>query len=77
MSTTQFWDEIFSKNEEVWVLDERLQLALNEAAKYFGPLEVSKLRCPPIDTRPNQRQGRAKLCVAIALNDLGGDIRSL
>src|SRR5437762_2068933 len=55
-------------------------LALTEELldfEYFRSLEVTKLRCPALDTRPNQRQRRAKLRVAIALNDLGRDIRSL
>ena len=43
--------------------------------QHFGPLEVPKLSRPAIDAGGNQRQGRAKLGVAIALNNLRGNIR--
>ena len=45
--------------------------------EHFGPLEVTKLRRPAIDARRDQRQRRAKLRVAIALDDLRGDVRGL
>jgi len=43
MTTTQFWDELFSKEGEEWVLDDFLQLAVSEAARHFGLLKGRRL----------------------------------
>ena len=45
--------------------------------QHLGPLQMTKLRRPTIDARGDEREGRAKFCVTIALNDLSGDRRRL
>src|SRR6202521_1096902 len=41
----------------------------------FGALKMAEPGPPPIDARCDQRQGDAKLRVAVPLDDLRGDVR--
>lgn len=43
MTTATFWDHQFSSSLEQWDLGDHLQLAVDEAAKYFGNLEGKEL----------------------------------
>jgi 2-polyprenyl-3-methyl-5-hydroxy-6-metoxy-1,4-benzoquinol methylase len=43
VTTTQFWNDVFSHSGEALVMEEGLQLAANEAARYFGPLHGKRL----------------------------------